>query len=89
MAIASFLADVLLNVPQPAYLSGHLAEQELWLAIPRLLWVFDIRSLPNEPISLDEYDGKSSRRPKPYRVTFTLRHDQVQALLETEEEKSR
>jgi hypothetical protein len=49
MAIASFLAEVLLNVPQPAYLSGHRAEQELWLAIPRLLWVFDIHRYPMSP----------------------------------------
>jgi hypothetical protein len=86
MTIASFLAEVRLNVSQPAYLSGHLGEQELWLAIPRLLWAFDIRSLPDGPISLDEYDGKSSRRPKRYRVTFTPGHDQVQVKLEVKGE---
>ncbi len=63
----------------------HIAERELWLAISRLLWAYDIRSLPDEPISLEEYDGESSRRPKPYRVTFTPRHDRVQALLEAKE----
>ncbi|KAI0284691.1 hypothetical protein BGY98DRAFT_948249, partial [Russula aff. rugulosa BPL654] len=34
---------------------------------------------------LDEYDGESSRRPNPYCVTFTPRHDRVQVLLEAEE----
>jgi hypothetical protein len=32
------------------------------------------------------YDGKSSRRPKPYRVTFTSGHNRVQVLLQVEEE---
>ena len=64
----------------------HMAEPELWLAISRLLWAYEIRSLPDEPISLDEYDGKSARTPLPYRVTLTPRHERVQALLEAEKE---
>lgn len=64
----------------------HVAERELCLAISRLLWAFEIRSLPDEPISLDGYSGESSRRPDPYRITLTPRHDRVQALLEAEEE---
>ncbi|KAF8500293.1 cytochrome P450 [Russula emetica] len=66
----------------------HVAERELWLAISRLLWAFDIRSLPDEPISVEGYNGESSRKPKPYRVTLTPRHDRVQTLLEVEEEVS-
>ncbi|KAF8264111.1 cytochrome P450 [Lactarius quietus] len=64
----------------------HVAERELWLAISRLLWAFDIRCLPDEPISLEEYEGESGRTPLPYRVTLTARHDRVQALLEAEQE---
>ncbi|KAI0284698.1 cytochrome P450 [Russula aff. rugulosa BPL654] len=64
----------------------HVAERELWLAISRLLWAFDIRSLPDEPISLEEYDGESGRTPLAYRINITPRHDRVQALLEAEEE---
>ena len=64
----------------------HVAERELWLAISRLLWAYDIRSLPDEPISLEEYDGESGRTPLPYRITLTPRHDRVQALLEVEKE---
>jgi hypothetical protein len=63
-----------------------MAEHELWLAISRLLWAYEIRSLPDEPISLGEYDGKSARTPLPYRVTLTLRHERVHALLEAEKE---
>jgi hypothetical protein len=47
----------------------HVAERELWLAISRLLWAFDIRCLPDEPNSLEEYEGESGRTPLPYRVT--------------------
>jgi hypothetical protein len=64
----------------------HIAERSLWLAISRLLWVYEIRSLPNEPISLEEYDGEHGRSPLPYRVTLTPRHDRVHALLEAEQE---
>ncbi len=64
----------------------HVAERELWLAISRLLWSYDIGSLPDEPISLEEYEGESGRTPLPYRITLTPRHDGVQALLEAEEE---
>jgi hypothetical protein len=38
---------------------------------------------------LDEYDGDSSRRPKPCRVTFTPRHNRVQVQLEADEEMRR
>jgi hypothetical protein len=64
----------------------HVAERELWLAISRLLWAYDIQSLPDEPISLEEYEGESGRTPLPYRITLTPRHDRVQALLEAEDE---
>ena len=64
----------------------HVAERELWLAISRLLWAYNIRPLPEEPISLEGYTGASARTPQPYRVTLTPRHDRVQALLEAEEE---
>ena len=64
----------------------HVAERELWLAISRLLWAFDIRSLPDEPITLGEYEGESGRTPLPYRVKLIPRHDRVQALLEAEKE---
>ena len=64
----------------------HVAERELWLAISRLLWAFDIRSVPDEPISLEEYEGESGRTPLPYRVMLIPRHDRVQTLLEAEKE---
>jgi hypothetical protein len=64
----------------------HVAERGLWLAISRLLWVYEIRSLPDEPISLEEYDAKNGNTPLPYRITLTLRHERVQALLEAEQE---
>ena len=62
------------------------AERELWLAISRLLWAFEIRALPDEPISLEEYEGLSGRTPLPYRVKLIPRHDRVHALLVSEEE---
>ncbi|KAI0064977.1 cytochrome P450 [Artomyces pyxidatus] len=64
----------------------HVAERELWLAISRLLWSFDIKSLPDEPISLEEYEGESGRTPLPFRIQVIPRHDRVQAILEAEDE---
>jgi cytochrome P450 len=62
----------------------HIAERELWLAVSQLLWTYEIRLPPDEPISLGEYDGDSGRMPLPYRVALIPRHDRVQTLLEME-----
>ncbi|KAJ6474221.1 cytochrome P450 [Mycena sanguinolenta] len=32
------------------------AEREIWLTIARMLWVFKMEALPNEPIDFQEYD---------------------------------
>jgi hypothetical protein len=65
----------------------HVAERELWLAISRLLWTYEIGSLPDEStISLGDYDAKNGNTPLPYRITLTPRHEQVRALLEAEQE---
>ena len=64
----------------------HIAERVLWLAISRMLWAYEIQSLPDEPISLEQYRGASARTPLPYRITLTPRHDRVQTLLEAEKE---
>ncbi|KIK54001.1 hypothetical protein GYMLUDRAFT_77292 [Collybiopsis luxurians FD-317 M1] len=55
----------------------HVAERELWLAISQLLWAFNFYSLPDEPISLEEYEGLSGRTPVPFRLRLEPRHDQV------------
>jgi hypothetical protein len=67
----------------------NVAERILFLAISRLLWAFTIHELPNEPISLEEYEGTSGRTPKPYRVHLVPRHDRVHAAMEAEQEASR
>ncbi|KAI0319142.1 cytochrome P450 [Amylostereum chailletii] len=62
------------------------AERELWLAISRLLWAFEIEPVPGEPISLEEYEGQSGRSPLPYRVRLIPRHGRVSSLLDAEDE---
>lgn len=54
------------------------AERELWLAISRILWAFQIEPVEGEPISLEEYEGNSGRTPMPYKVTFLQRHEKVE-----------
>jgi len=62
------------------------AERELFLAIARLLWSFNIEEVPGEPICLDEYEGLSGRTPLPYRVNLLPRHNFVRSLLEEKDE---
>jgi cytochrome P450 len=64
----------------------HVAERELFLAISRLLWAFDIKPVVGEPISLVEYEGESGRTPLPYRVTLRPRHNKVSAMVGRTEE---
>ena len=42
------------------------AEREIWLTIARMLWAFDMKAIPGEPIDLREYDGLSGRSPMPF-----------------------
>jgi len=58
------------------------AEREIWLAISRMLWAFDMAEIPGKPIDLKEYDGLSGRSPVPFDVLFTPRHDKVREVLE-------
>ncbi|KIK50801.1 hypothetical protein GYMLUDRAFT_50988 [Collybiopsis luxurians FD-317 M1] len=64
----------------------HVAERELWLAISQLLWSFNFHALPDEPISLEEYEGLSGRTPLPFRLRLEPRHDQVQLALREDKE---
>ncbi|KAJ7672832.1 cytochrome P450 [Mycena rosella] len=57
------------------------AERELFLAISRILWAFNVRALPSAPISLEEYEGTSGRTPMPFRVEFEPRHENVDGVL--------
>lgn len=59
------------------------AERELWLAISRLLWSFDFTALPEEPISLEEYDGLSGRTPIPFRLGLAPRFERVREILDS------
>ncbi|KAF8996231.1 cytochrome P450 [Cyathus striatus] len=57
------------------------AEREMWLAISRLLWSFDFRALPDQPISLQEYEGYSGHSPLPFKVRLVPRHEGVDTVL--------
>lgn len=57
------------------------AEREVWLAISRMLWAFNMDAIPGEPIDLKEYDGLSGRSPVPYRIRMTPRDSHVADVL--------
>ncbi|KAG6909248.1 hypothetical protein DXG01_001430 [Tephrocybe rancida] len=62
------------------------AERELWLAFSRLLWAFSFESLPDEPISLQEYEGLSGRMPMPFRLKLKPRIENLDGFLQSREE---
>ncbi|KAI0050046.1 cytochrome P450 [Auriscalpium vulgare] len=66
----------------------HVAEREMWLAMSRVLWAFEVRSVPGESISLAEYEGESGRTPMPFRVKLGARHERVLTMLEAKDEAS-
>jgi hypothetical protein len=65
------------------------AEKEIFLAVSRLLWAFRIHDVPGEPISLDEYEGKSGRTPLPYKIKLEARHSGVEKILDTRVEETK
>lgn len=62
------------------------AEREIFLAVSRLLWSFNILSVENEPISLEEYEGNSGRTPLPFRIRLIPRHTNIRRILDAEDE---
>ncbi|KAF9456426.1 cytochrome P450 [Collybia nuda] len=58
------------------------AEREIFLAISRMLWSFNMEQLPEEPINLNDYDGLSGRSPVPFRIKAIPRDDKVAEVLE-------
>lgn len=86
---SAFLTDSLIHVhsfSRRICPGMAVAERELWLAISRILWSFTVHEMPNEPISLEEYEGQSGRTPKPFRVRLIPRHDRVHSLLQSRDE---
>ncbi|UKZ83616.1 hypothetical protein TrVFT333_011425 [Trichoderma virens FT-333] len=66
----------------------HLAENSIYMQVSRLLWAFDITTMPGEPpLNLLDKDEGFVKKPKPFRVSITPRSDQaVQVLLHSAEE---
>ncbi|KAJ4466766.1 cytochrome P450 [Lentinula aciculospora] len=64
----------------------QVAERELWLAISQLLWSFNFHALPEEPISLEEYEGNSGRTPVSFRLKLEPRDGQLQSTLKDDHE---
>ncbi|KAF9261047.1 cytochrome P450 [Marasmius fiardii PR-910] len=60
----------------------RVAEREIFLVIARLLWAFDMKETPGEPINLKEYDGLSGRSPVPFRIKMIPRHAKVMEVLD-------
>ncbi|KAH0522152.1 hypothetical protein TsFJ059_006050 [Trichoderma semiorbis] len=66
----------------------HLAENSLYMQVSRVLWAFDVATIPGEPpLNIHEKDDGFIKKPKPFRVSITPRSDEaVQVLLQSAEE---
>ncbi|KAF2868596.1 cytochrome P450 [Massariosphaeria phaeospora] len=60
------------------------AEREIWLAVSRLLWAFDMVQIEDKPIDLNEYDGLSGRSPVPFEIVLRERFGGVGEVIERE-----
>lgn len=45
-----------------------------------------MHEVPGEPISLEEYEGKSGRVPVPFSIRLVPRHDRVRAIVHSRDE---
>ena len=61
-------------------------EHQLWLAISQLLWSFTFHALPDEPISLQEYEGTLLCKPLPFRLKLVPWIENLQETLRIQEE---
>ena len=57
------------------------AEREIFLVVARLIWAFNLQSIPEDPIDLKEYDGLSGRSPVPFRIKMIPRDNKVAEVL--------
>ncbi|KAL7781593.1 cytochrome P450 [Trichoderma afarasin] len=71
----------------------HLAENSLYMQVSRVLWAFDVATIPGEPpLNIHEKDGKYLfhgfiKKPKAFQVSITPRSDEaVQVVLQSAEE---
>ncbi len=46
-----------------------------------MLWAFEMKQLPDEPIDLKEYDGLSGRSPVPFRIKMIPRDERVAEII--------
>ena len=63
------------------------AEREIWLAVSRMLWAFEVAGVADKPIDLSEYDGLNGRSPAAFEVSMKPRFEKVGQVLERELEK--
>ncbi|KAF3049693.1 hypothetical protein E8E11_001254 [Didymella keratinophila] len=46
------------------------AQREIWLAVTKMLWAFDLAKVPRQPVDLNEYDGATRRSPVPFEIVL-------------------
>ncbi|EMD62766.1 hypothetical protein COCSADRAFT_27267 [Bipolaris sorokiniana ND90Pr] len=53
------------------------AQREIWLAVAKMLWAFDMAEVPGEPIDLSKYNDVSGRSPIPFKILLRPRFKKV------------
>ena len=62
------------------------AQREIWLAISKILWAFELMETPDKPVDLREYDGMSGRSPVPFEIVLRPRFEGVEKVIGRVEE---
>ncbi|PVH90180.1 hypothetical protein DM02DRAFT_665418 [Periconia macrospinosa] len=59
-------------------------EREIWFAVSRMLWAFEVAGVADKPIDLNEYDGLNGQSPVTCEVSMKPRFEEVGQVLERE-----
>ncbi|RYO47914.1 hypothetical protein AA0116_g12856 [Alternaria tenuissima] len=57
------------------------AQREIWLAVTKMLWAFDLAEVPGHPVDLNEYDGASGRSPVPFEIVLRPRSERIRKVI--------
>ncbi|KAF9728573.1 hypothetical protein PMIN06_009450 [Paraphaeosphaeria minitans] len=59
-----------------------LAERVIWLTVSQMLWAFDMQQIAGKPIDLNEHEGLSGRRPRPFEVRIRPRFEGARKIVD-------
>ncbi|EOA85883.1 uncharacterized protein SETTUDRAFT_110763 [Exserohilum turcica Et28A] len=59
----------------------HVAQRQIWLAVTKMLWAFELQEVPDQSVDLEEYDDGSGRSPLPFKIKLRPRFKEVDKVI--------